>query len=363
MTTYIVTLFLTTSFGYIASFFSRKKNKLLCLVFLLLATALPVMVAAVRSLSVGRDINVYLTRLMNECDSSHNIISYVIHSGTDPLFAAVVYIGYISRSPEILLGFIQLVTILPIVLLAYNAREKYNIGLVLFVYMATIYCPSLNIMRQSMAITLSIYASYLMINDKCKRSLALFILAALSHSTAAICLFIVVYWKIARIKSGKKRCFYAMVSIAAIVLGASLLDKIVANTSYYYHLDLNAGLLDFSILSVLKRAIWILPIALSRKRNDIRMFNLFLIITSVVLSVMSFRLSGAGRLSLYFLDLAYLSMLPIISSIIGNKKVLYWFYAIVLFVFWIHATAVNNDSSRVYPYKSEIMKINEVRHE
>ena len=195
MATYIVTLFLTTSFGYIASFFSNKKKKLLCLIFLLLAAALPVMVAAVRSLSVGRDINVYLTRLMNECDSSHNVISYVIHSGTDPMFAVVVYIGYISRSPEILLGFIQLVTILPIVLLAYNAREKYNIGLVLFVYMATIYCPSLNIMRQSMAITLSIYASYLMINDKRKRSLVLFILAALSHSTAAICLFIVVYWK------------------------------------------------------------------------------------------------------------------------------------------------------------------------
>ena len=154
-----------------------------------------------------------------------------------------------------------------------------------------------------------------------------------------------------------------MGSIAAIVLGASLLDKIVANTSYYYHLDLNAGLLDFSILSVLKRTIWILPIALSRKRNDIRMFNLLLIITSVALSVMSFRLSGAGRLSLYFLDLAYLSMLPIISSIIENKKASYLIYAIVLFVFWMHATAVNNDSSRVYPYKSEIMKINEVRYE
>ena len=225
------------------------------------------------------------------------------------------------------------------------------------------YCISLNLMRQSIAISICILSYHFFDNKKYKKSIILLIMAFMFHKTALI--FIIILFINYIIKSKIKNKIIIISMIILLGLFATIfMDKIVSITSYSEYLNQSNLMRDFSVGSILKKLFWvalggfcILSIN-KQSKIDNKNFIIALIISiiSLMLTITSFKIPGTGRLGYYFNDISYFLIIYEISNTFKQRKFVLIVLITLLFGLWWNMTAVKNDSSNVYPYKTSIIK-------
>ena len=141
---YIICFIFTTLFAYLSQKQFDKDNKKIGILYAFLTIFIPSFIAGIRSLDVGRDVNIYITPTIKAATSN----SFMTYLGmTTELFD--IEIGYkilvylitrISTSPNFLLFILQFLTVSFIYLFAYKSRGKSSITFIIIIYLLLWYC-------------------------------------------------------------------------------------------------------------------------------------------------------------------------------------------------------------------------------
>lgn len=363
MKAYLIATFVVTFINFInEKFFLNSTHKKTRAILFFTSLLVLCLIAGVRNTTVGTDINVYVVRLMNLANNYDNPFSFIVNSNSDFLFALIVYIGNLTNNIGTVLFLIELAVALPIYIFAYLERNSKPFSISIFIFLMVMYAASFNIMRQSIAISICILAYHFWDNKYRKLALFTIFIAFLFHKTSIIFLAIFLVNFVVKGKIKNKELFLIL-TIVLIAIVPLLLDRLIGLTIYSEYLTRESLMRDFSFGAILKKVFWLLLsiFTLFRFKNqnlkDDMTISMFLILISLVLTFTSFTIPGTGRLGYYFNNLFYFLSIPDIPKVFKQKNIAMVSLLSILVLFWWNMTAVENDSSRVYPYKSDLVKV------
>lgn len=361
MKAYVFVIIVTFIINLVNEFLLMKKDKKFKIfnwILYLLSLIIICSVAGARTVDVGTDVKGYVYRLVNLAKTSP-FFFYLKNSQSDLLFALLVYIGYLTKNINMVLFVIELAVAIPIFIYAYLERKRLSFTLCILIFLLTMYCQSLSMMRQSIAISLTILAYYFLDKNNVKKSLFIVLIAFLFHKTALIFLLIILISKI--INKGKYNVYYTFLTILLLLIVTPFIDNLVSHSIYSNFLSDDAIVKQFSIGSIVKRFVffimWIMCINKansSKKLNDISV-GIIISIFSLYCTIMSFVIPGMGRLGYYFYDLNCILIFYYFPFKFKQKKFVTVMTILMYLGLWWNMTAVPNDTSNVYPYKSEII--------
>lgn len=319
----------------------------------ILAIGLLSFLAAIRNVSVGTDVSLYVKPVfeLSKINGIREIhaIWYNVEIGYK-IFNCVVAM-FTSKFSVYL--FMQQAFILLFAYLGIKESLKRDYSFVFLIYLFIFYNRSLNIVRQSMAISLCIYSlKFLFKNKSFKFLLAVFV-AFLFHKTAAIFTIAIIIYKL--YKKNYKNVYY--MSFFTIIIGLIYIFlfpqciKIMTNigilsTNYLYYLDNyvdNIGTINSFelILNFIFMALYIMFNKFYKGKNGGFFFVLTLI--DFICLIISVKYTSIHRLGMYFRIpsmLYFLSNLDVIPINIYDRvkagkimgiivSAIFWYYIFV----------------------------------
>src|SRR5699024_3082348 len=124
----------------------------------------------------------------------------------------------------------------------YDNRDRISIGIAVFILFCTLFNPSFNMVRQSLAAAILMLSVKSIVNKKPMRFLITVLISTMFHYTAII--FLPIYWIVnSKIKAlGLWKKILTFIGVGLAVILAPTLLKIVTNYEafeYFSHYDLN----------------------------------------------------------------------------------------------------------------------------
>ncbi|GAA2889382.1 EpsG family protein [Enterococcus casseliflavus] len=309
-------------------------------------------ISAFRSPIVGNDTQDYRDLFINLQTSSIENFTWRYEKGF-LLFNKC--ISYISNDPQILIIAIATLTCLAY----YMLIKRYSLIPWISVYLfftLRYFDLSMNIARQTLALSSIFVAFYFLTKKKFLPFLVFVLLATSFHNTAFI---FIIAWFVYEVKDNKK--FLTLLSLLTII-GFSVFNYIFSFIlSYFptYSYYLNSSYMDgntrtATILNILVSFVIILFIYLFKypknKINDV-MFKLLLIGLSI--SIISIRFSLLDRVSDYF-SVFSIILLPNAIYMQKNKKyylIICYILIISFFAYSLSILILRPDWNRIYPYE------------
>lgn len=358
MLIYIITFLISLFLVYKAQL---SKSIVLSLLFLLFGAAIPSFVAGVRDTSIGVDINVYaipcydLAMAQDFSDFSTLSIRWGV------VFPLMIYLGYIMGSLSWGLGFVEFFICINVLIALYIQRRKMSMAVGYFLFLFLFYNMSLNLMRQSMALSCCVLAFSLMINAKYKISLIPLYLAFLSHSSVVMFSLLLMEFYFLVINK-KKKGVYKTVFYIGLPLVVILYQKIMnlaiqwGVLTDHYEAYSEGGKTYFSYTNTLSQLCFLILMLLLANKNrmfkDLKPFSLVAIYSSLVLTTLSTINVWAFRAALYF-EIIYLIIFPLAIKTTSNRLLVKSFYVFVV-LFWFYDSIINGVNG-TYPYTSEVL--------
>ena len=156
MEPYIITFTISLFFAFLAIRHYKRNLSLISIIFISISIIVPALLAAGRTEEIGTDVNNYVVPIWN-----------LVHTVDSSLLSTIFAIGYIEPgyivinwlvaqfSDDIfwLLLIIQLVILIPIYIGAFKLKKKLSPLWILFLYYCVIYNETLNLVRQSIALS------------------------------------------------------------------------------------------------------------------------------------------------------------------------------------------------------------------
>lgn len=362
MKAYIICFIVATLINLInEKLFFKKNCKIISFFLMILSLFCLSFVAGIRNLNVGTDVKVYVIRLYELACQYGNIFNYLKVCNSDLFFAILIYIGSLFRNINIVLFIIELAVCIPIYIYAYKERNNNSFTINILIFLLTMYCISFNLIRQSIAMSICILAYHYYNRDLKKKAIIALIIASLFHNTALIFLIAFIINTIIKSNSKNKNALIFFIVIG-LVASTFFIDKIISITPYAKYLTISSSR-DFSIGSIVKRLFWLILVLLSYKvgkneehKKNVEISFIFLII-SILTTITSFSIPGTGRLGYYFFNMAHFIFIFEIPKLFKQKNFAMLGIIIILSMLWWKSTCVPNDSSRVYPYYTSIVKV------
>ena len=362
MKAYIFCIIIAGIFAYFSQKqFNKGKSKIGKLL-LALSFIIPCLVAGSRTMLVGRDVTIYITETISMANAQSNIIDFLSVINVEYGFGILIYISNIFKNINVTLFFIELVIMIPIYIYILRNRKDKSVAFMVLVFFLTIFCTSLNIMRQFMAISFIILANDYLKTSEIKKCVLCFLLAISFHSSALIAIFILGVTYI--MHRGKNRIVWISVitfCILSIVVLMKPMLSILPSYSYFLNREVTQDVLSI-VLSIIKKVFWLFLIIVgySNKIKDnykeAMVVAFVLIVYDIAFYTTSLYVSAVGRIGYYFLYVAYFEFLPIISKRFLQKKTVNIIIIAILCLLWYKMT-IDDVESWVYPYKSKIITI------
>ena len=366
MKAYIVFFILSLIMTYFSDIAFKKNKRKLGKLFLLISLFLLCFLAGIRSEYVGRDVHNYLTYIYDDFINGNDFIFECFHSGAkniEFLFILLVYISSFFKNIHFVFFFIQFTVCAPIYYYAYLNRKSKSITFTIFIFLTTMYCYSLSMMRQSIAISFSLLATYYFMDNQYKKGLMMILIGFLFHRTALVSLIILLICKF--IFNKNTNWFYL---IFLLMFGCSLFFILptllsIIPTKYSMYLS-NSYVSSINYFSCIKKMIWFFVIMLilkviKDKNSDnykIMIFSLELCLFDIIFYLIGYRIPTVSRICLYFSNILYFILIPEISKYFKHKLMFKFVLCFILLFFWWHMTTGDNGAD-IYPYKSDIITI------
>lgn len=352
---------------------SSKKLSKKILVFI--GLLIPCVLAGLRNTTVGTDTGNYVLNLYKIAVNSVSFSSFVdisekIYYSSDILYLLITYIFGKSQAPfQIVLFIYECLIIFPIYLSLKNSANKNQdilFGMLIFYF--TFYNLSLNMVRQSIAISFFLLGfSYLKKGTISNYKLLsfLFLLIAIGfHDTALFGLLIYVlylYFNSKAIKE-KKKILVGIVLTFLCILGVVFYNPLlsfIGNSGIYPKalLYLNSfSTFDIDYLGTLVNLIIIIIMILNKNTcksmNLNYKFGLLVSILNLLISFMGTFITYANRIAyyLYYIIIAnYISLLCSNNLKKGNIYIKTILVFIIFLMYWIIVIYLNN-SNETLPY-------------
>ena len=186
---------------------SEKKHAKLFALCSVIALLIPCLIAAFRAVTVGTDVQVYVTRLTDAAMSSRSFSNYLngswwigyrdqLISDYEIGFSGMVYVvAKLTHSLPAVLFTIQALVVVPIFTALARNRKKAPVWLGMLVFYLMFYNATLNMMRQWIAMAFLLLA-FQMLSERKIFACGLFSLVALTFHLSAILVIPIyaIYW-------------------------------------------------------------------------------------------------------------------------------------------------------------------------
>lgn len=329
----------------------------------LLAVLPPILIAGLRDSTVGSDTDLYVIPIFNGIASNgQNLIEFLdSYPGMEWGYLFVNYvIAQITDEPFVLLLCIHILIIIPMFVTAMKWRDYLPPVLFMFVFYMIFFQETLSIARQSIAISLSMYAITLLWEKKYVYYGVYMIIAFLFHQTAVVALtFPMIYFFVDRFSI---RQYYMIFIGAALVIALFFLnlDNILIWMIENGYLDLKflkytsaddvftPALGATNLVVKVVTIAYIIYIMVSFKSDTLLKFFLVTAILDMLFSLCALILQPLDRISLYYRIMTCISLpyliyhYPVISTdedtpytrpvevLMGLMLFVYWFYVYML---------------------------------
>ena len=165
-----------------------KKNKILSIVFEILALTIPCVIAALRDYSVGTDVLFYQKPYFDDALYSDNLLNYLHTEGhnVEQLYFLLTWVcAKLSNRMSLLFFCIEALIIVPVYIsLKMYMKKDNDLILGIFIFFTFWYNCSLNMARQSIALAFCILTFACLEQNKNKKAILFTIIAFLFHSSA-----------------------------------------------------------------------------------------------------------------------------------------------------------------------------------
>ena len=381
MIIYLIVFFFSVLFTRLAerSIVSNKKH---FFTFSVLAVSLPVLLGGFRDDSIGTDTGGYVSwvwSIVSRCSDWKSFL-HLYHGG---YFADIEFgyltVNFIARlfgdDVHIVYFLTSLLTILPIYLAIYHNRDKAPMWLSMAIFLLSYYNLSLNLVRQSIALSFCIYA-FRYVEKKQWMKLAVVVVVILSfHNTGFSFIPAILLYLLMERLHWKGKIIFSLISFVILSIAFKYIDILLLAFVNYgllpekflrYQVDEMTGFLSRSnfIIYIIESAL-ILMAMMYQKTTNMRS-RLFSYFTLKSIGVYSFTLSTlsmwAFRISYYFNFPADCLFLPsALNSLRRNGKIntyrLWVAILLLLLLFnWCFNIVIKN-ANETYPYKSSILGI------
>lgn len=356
--------------------FEKNKLKLSKILFFGgISLLFPIILAAFRDEKIGTDLSYYVEPIWLDATAWANRVEdlELRWNGIEKTYLWINFLcAQISSDIAFFLFVIQCLIIVPVFIAAVRLRKYVSPTFVMFVYYFTIYNESLNMIRQSLALSMSLLAFSYLITSKKRIAYSLYLLTLFLHGSAIIGLLIPIsYFILTKCKLSRKQISYIMLCIVILLgvftlyteqlmifgMSKGLIDaKYIAYTSgdglFSAHLNKSTMLYDMVIFFIVYSTY-----KSNRTNATLTMF--------VIISLMSVLFDMTGVITSYLARMAkYSQIISVITipyifrqmqskQLNGPTGVLPYFKIIVV-LFWFFTYVISNNGE-TYPYSSKIL--------
>lgn len=337
----------------------------------------PCLLAAVRDSSVGTDVTKYGEAVFLSAGNMPIDAFFARYAGDIDILYLLVTYGFAQLTSDIVLYFffLQLLAMVPVVVAVIVLCRSYaHIGLA--VYYLLFFAYSLNLMRQSIALSLVLVSVILVERQRFWWFSTVVLIAAGFHSTALLALALYPLCHLLnrrdrpQLSPGMDRFRYVVVFglfllTATMVVATPALIRTfhTLRPTFTYQLNhlgqgtLSAGLALAGCMALF--FYWRFLTSWFRRDDDPTVFGLSVILLfSVVIFQMTVLSPEMYRLSLYFMIVVVVLLPRMMAGIISRRE--RWFFAIpslCLFAAYSYIRFVVLRACEVVPYSSEILGI------
>lgn len=372
MLIYIIVFFIAI---YSASKAEYAKNNIKIIIWSCVSILLPSILAGIRDSGVGYDTEVYANLHFATMQGYHfyntqSFIKYLVHGefGGEWVYAVLTYLsvrlgGSLNWFYFILNLFVCLFTYLAI----YDHRKKASMAFMMFIFLFSFYNISYNIMRQCLALSLSLYSYKYYERKQWKILFSLILVILFSHGSGIfyvlvlICIWIQDYYRLSPIKN--------MMIFLLIPLSFVYFDLILQKAAgfglvpekyaeLYSTDDSSGGFMKVHVLiAVFEFMLLFISSIISKKSYPIKLvvnnqllYTLFLL--TMTISLWAFRISYY----FYYLNILLIPLAVRNLSRISQKNAIVVKYITILLILieWLYCIVIANENSTV-PYKSVIL--------
>ena len=323
MIIYLVQVFmiLIMSAGFHPATNERGRKHFLFLVFMLLT-----LVSGIRGYTVGADTRAYV-RWYENIDRI-SVMNGRFEAGFTVFLKAL---HLISSNPSFMLFITSIICIGTFCIFAYKYSKKPTISALLYVLLGS-YFSQMNTMRQSLALSITMWSFMLMLNDRDKEKLdvrktvfsAILVLLAMSFHTIAVVCY--VPW-VLMLRQGKNEdesklsiqwaVFRTIILAVIVFIGYSLVMRVAVAilpgyTNYFYGTWSDSNYFA-SLLSTLINMVFLgvgAYILRGRRLTNVQRFSIIMLGLSIIFQVLSMRMEIWSRMVGLFSVYIYLMWVP-----------------------------------------------------
>lgn len=356
----------------------KRQSKLVYCFLVIISLLLSAAMAGVRDETVGSDVLGYGRGTFLSSIKYHSLSDFIAKTDLENGYCAINYI--VSRFTDNPHWFYFIIALLMNIFVFWGvyrykkAHSNFRIALAMFVYYTVFYNQSLNILRQSLAIAIILFAVNFMFEKKYVKYIILCFCAMLFHTSAIICVcFLPIYILISKYPN-MKSCVFVVVGGILVVVFYNEISKYLMGKGIFpekYERYMGSGE-DFAFKwdSMIVRSPIILlgiigykKLSLSDKNN---LFFLMMMILEVVFMQLEVFFVFAARINIYVMAFRVFYMVNITGMLISEKStytnakmnamLLDGFVMLYSVVIWWYSIIIQNNNC-TFPYTSAILGI------
>ena len=366
---YIYIIFFILSFLCIAIGRKVRNKKMLSGIFEIIGIFLLAFLAAIRDTSIGTDVMVYVKPAFDILLESGDINFVSTIFNIEKGYVLFNYITLIFTSDFSIYLFLVQFFIIGFAYFGIKKLYPKNYLLVYILFILIFYNRSLNLVRQSMAISLTIYSLKYLFAGKNKKFFFIVFIAYFFHKTSPIFILIYfVYKLLIREKTNECLLAFSILLMSLILLFAfpqvvSLLVNfgLLSSKYLYYLTNYVLDTLDFNYVEVILDLFLVLLYFLFsktyNKKDEKSKFYFILLVIDLMCLIISGRYIAAYRMGMYFKIPAILYFLSNLKMIITEKNGRNAFAnclgIFIAFIFWYCMYVIGNDGNTI-PFVSEL---------
>lgn len=353
------------------------KNKWVFTFFSLVALAPPIVIAGFRDHTIGADTDFYILPIFNQATHYFTKFNEFVEANPNTDFLYLLNTWIVSRFTHesyIFLCVNHSLILIPLYITAFKLKKYLSPVAFFLLYYLIFYQESLSIVRQSIAISLSLLAFSFYLERNFKLYFCLLALAFGFHNTVIITiLFPILLWFLKKYpldKNKKKYAFFILMGIAVVInlnfILMLFINSGVLNTKYLiYTAESDTFKGGLGITNFFIKIVIIFFIYNFRKKNEEKVFYDFAYVVSImdfIFCLFALLMAPLDRFSLYPRLMSCIT-LPIIFNICKKKKLyslvrMKYILLCLLFFFWYYVYILGDfDSTSEYKMDSKISLI------
>ena len=347
----------------LAEKFEKIHKKYISNTFICISVLIPSLLAAFRTDDIGVDMTVYVHPVFSYASISESLVSLFDKLPHEKLYLLLNYIvSKTSSNFSFFLFLIECIILYFVVKSCWYFRNVISASLALYIYLCVYYGHTLNIVRQSIAMSIMMYSIIFLLEHKTVKFLVCIFIAVGFHTSSIICLS---FWLIYRLLSSDSKKIWKGIIIVGIAVGSLFYDKVftwlVINVSflpkrylsrgYIYNDGLNIPFTEMIyVLIFLLVAIWV-----SRKiRNDLNELLVFFASFSFFIILIASVAGFASRIGLYY-QMFSIFALPQVLNVVKKKTMNFYLtrglIILLAFAFFTKYFVVEK-VCEIFPYQS-----------